>query len=145
MSLGIIAFALVGVLGLISPGLSSFRKAIGTSVGTQIAQQVMSDLRQSDFNTLTQSHPIRYFDEQGQENSTPNPTQNPSIFHVNTIVQNPVTLPSSTSSNLAQVTVEIIYNPSNKSLVRDSTGHVQESLNKGVRVYRYSGFIARTQ
>jgi uncharacterized protein (TIGR02598 family) len=87
LSIGIVAFAFVSVLGMIPTGLSTFRQAMDTSVGSQIAQRVINDALQTDFDVLvdedSSSVPqsadytfrapdkdggaFRYFDEEGTE------------------------------------------------------------------------------
>lgn len=77
LAIGIVAFAFVALMGLLPVGLTTFRRAIDTSVGSQIFQRVMTDAEQTDFDVLigqAQSTsdefytlPIRYFDEQGLE------------------------------------------------------------------------------
>jgi type II secretory pathway pseudopilin PulG len=52
LAVGVVAFAFVAILGLIPAGLTQFRQATDTSVGAQIAQRVIEDAEQSDFNTL---------------------------------------------------------------------------------------------
>ena len=79
--LGIASFALVVVFSLLPVGLNHFRKAMETSIGSQIAQRVISDAQQTDFDALitdfqgspitganaTGLKPFRFFDDQGTE------------------------------------------------------------------------------
>ncbi len=75
LALGVVAFALVALMGLLPVGLSNFRSAIDASVGAQIYQRVVTDMEQADFHRLVPSGgaggyfilPIRYFDDQGNE------------------------------------------------------------------------------
>jgi uncharacterized protein (TIGR02598 family) len=77
LALGIVSFALVGLVALLPMGLTSFRSAIDTSVATQIFQRVTVDAEQTDFDTLLEQAqqktaefyvlPTRYFDESGNE------------------------------------------------------------------------------
>jgi len=77
LAIGVVAFAFVALLGLLPAGMSQFRKAIDTTVATQIAQRIIDDCQQTDFDVLTQSSisqpnltPVqsyRYFDERGVE------------------------------------------------------------------------------
>ena len=77
LALGIVAFAFVALLGLLPAGLSTFRKAIDTTVSAQIVQKIVSDAEQTDFDTLfgqAESSDAnyyvlktRYFDDQGSE------------------------------------------------------------------------------
>ena len=79
MSLGIAVFAIVTVFSLLPMGLSNFRQAMNTSIGSQIAQRVLNDAQQSDFDALITDYqnntiagtnatglkPCRFFDDQG--------------------------------------------------------------------------------
>jgi uncharacterized protein (TIGR02598 family) len=80
LTIGIVAFAFVGLMGLLPVGLASFRTAIDASVGSQIFQRVVSDLEQMEFDSLLnlgksaqESNSdyfvldTRYFDDQGVE------------------------------------------------------------------------------
>jgi uncharacterized protein (TIGR02598 family) len=93
LAVGVIAFAFVAILGLLPAGLTQFRQAMDNSIASQIAQRVIMDAQQSDFDLVIDSahnsrgsvNPIRaksfaasdtakanplyirYFDEQGNE------------------------------------------------------------------------------
>ena len=81
LSLGIAVFAIVTVFSLLPMGLSNFRQAMNTSIGSQIAQRVLNDAQQSDFDALITDYqnntiagtnatglkPCRFFDDQGVE------------------------------------------------------------------------------
>lgn len=53
ISLGIIAFAFVGLMGLIPPGLSNLDLAIDATVESQILQHISGVARQSTFTALS--------------------------------------------------------------------------------------------
>jgi prepilin-type N-terminal cleavage/methylation domain-containing protein len=55
IAVGILAVALVALLGLMPGGMSNFRKAMDTSITAQIAQRVMNDLEQAEFNQVIDS------------------------------------------------------------------------------------------
>ena len=80
LAVGIVAFAFVGLMGLLPVGLAHFRTAIDASVGSQIFQRVVTDLEQMEFDTLLALGDTapeskgdffvlkpRYFDDQGAE------------------------------------------------------------------------------
>lgn len=91
LAIGIIAFAVVAILGLLAVGSDQFRIALDSTVCSQIAQRIFNDAEQSDFMTLIQDQaeqklgtPLkrdapappttytfynapRYFDEEGSE------------------------------------------------------------------------------
>lgn len=90
LSLGIISFAFLSIFMLIPTGLNTFREATDASIGSQIAQRVIGDAQQTDYDRLTdeanlpnypaeppagftfrapavQAPAFRYFDDQGME------------------------------------------------------------------------------
>ena len=83
LAVGVVAFAFVAILGLIPAGMTQFRQAIDTTVCAQIAQRVIGDAQQMDYDVLIDgggkaanftfrfpkkdASEFRYFDEQGNE------------------------------------------------------------------------------
>jgi len=122
LAIGIVAFGLVGILGLLPSGLATFRQAMDTSTSSHIVQQVVTDLQQGSFTNLSQQQSLRYFDEQGNALTAPvSADGRHAIYYVNTVAQTPSTLPGGTSPSLATITVEIVKNPSHQTLQRDPT------------------------
>lgn len=64
MSLGIFAFCMVALVGLLPVGLATSRKASNTTVENQIAQEILSKARQASFSALPVSA-LDYFDDFG--------------------------------------------------------------------------------
>jgi hypothetical protein len=52
LAVGVISFAFVAILGLLPAGLAQFRQAMDNSVGTQIAQRIILECQQTDFDVL---------------------------------------------------------------------------------------------
>ncbi|SDU03025.1 Verru_Chthon cassette protein B [Verrucomicrobium sp. GAS474] len=73
LALGVVSFALVGVLGMIPMGLTTLRDTINITVQTQIAQGLINDLVQSDYTALAAS--THYYDEQGTEVAASDPVR----------------------------------------------------------------------
>ena len=86
MAIGIVSFAFVGIFALLPAGLGVFRQAMDTSIGAQIAQRIVGEIEQTDFDSLVPPAsgsppsgttldssgnfyelPFRYFDDQGIE------------------------------------------------------------------------------
>jgi len=79
LAIGVVAFAFVALLGMLPFGLSNLRKAMDVSIAAQIEQRVVSDVQETDFDTLLASKvetspdgqfyllATRYFDDQGNE------------------------------------------------------------------------------
>ena len=66
LALGIVSFAFLSIMGLTFIGFSGFQKAIGTTMETQIAQRLATQLRQTDFSELMAGGAsTRHFDIEG--------------------------------------------------------------------------------
>lgn len=129
LALGIIAFAFVAVLGLIPVGLATARNAMETSVRSQILQRVVSDVKQTDFEEMTDGK--MSFDDQANPVSVGDTDK---IYDVR-VELSPVALPSApANANLQCVTITVANNPGNQS---DPFGG---ALPKKV----YSAFVARS-
>ena len=143
MAIGVVAMAFVPLLGLIPSGLHTFREAMDTAIGSQIAQKVITEALQTDFDTLVDNANLkrdksgdvtpvnftfrgpsigapafRYFDDQGNELAASDAAK--AVYHVLTRINPQVPLPSVGQNhdlrNLAQVTVQVVTNPANKPI-----------------------------
>ena len=65
VALGIIAFAFVSIFGLLPSGLTTFRRAMDISIGSQIIQRLINDAQQTDFENLKTLPTPQYFDGDG--------------------------------------------------------------------------------
>lgn len=61
LALGIVAFGLVGMVGLLPAGLQVFRKAMDLTLETQMVQHIVGDAGQMDFRDLPQLENREYF------------------------------------------------------------------------------------
>lgn len=111
LAIGVVAVAFVALFGLLPGGMGMFRQAMGITIGSQIAQRVLNDAQQTDFDTLVDhvsrtdvsangltfrgpargSSQFRYFDDEGNEIIPASPTAGPTakelrnvIYYVNT-------------------------------------------------------------
>lgn len=113
IAVGVAGFALITLLGLLPAGLSTFKKSMTTSVGTEIAQRVFNDAQIANFSDLTNTN--RFFDEQGTELTKSNAVN--CIYWVNLAIatnaggSNSTSFLGSTSTNLATITVIVAQNP----------------------------------
>ena len=144
LSIGIVAFAFVPLLGLIPSGLHSFRESMDTAIGSQIAQKVINEAIQTDFDTLVDNAHLkrdssgdvtpanftfrgpsigapayRFFDDQGNELAASDASK--AVYHVLTRINPQVPLPGAGPAvpdlrNLAQVTVQVVTNPANQPI-----------------------------
>lgn len=126
MAIGIIAFAFVALFALLPAGHTAYRRSIDIAVCSQIAQRVIGDAQEADFDTLIDTidaqgvmdppnftfrapsrfqHYLRYFDDQGRELLSPNnngilsAAQKPkAIYQVNTRVMPTFRLPENSDA-----------------------------------------------
>jgi uncharacterized protein (TIGR02598 family) len=188
LAVGVVAFAFVAVLGLLPAGMTQFRQAVDTSVCAQIAQRIIMDAQQADFDILTDkvstapngpptpnltfrapsagAGAFRYFDEQGNEVvfTTASPSiqelsQRNVIYHVNTRIGVTTDLPvegvvgGSNNPDLATVTVEVVFNPSNRPLAIEPGGAADVNrprrnlvlVTPGLNVKTYGAQVGRNQ
>ena len=68
IALGIIAFAFVPVIGLLPVGLDMSRQAMDATICAQIAQQLTSEVQQTDFTDIASLANVTpyWFDDQGK-------------------------------------------------------------------------------
>ncbi len=153
LALGIVAFSLVTLLGVMPMGLATFHKALETSGSWRIVQQVVTDVEQTDFSQLTTSSTgvtqlgLRYFDDQGNELSSA--TAPGAVYQVNVVVNTtPVLSGGSTSAapSLACLTIDIVTNPGRAALAYNSGSlTVVPDPAHGIYVSRYSAYVAKNQ
>jgi uncharacterized protein (TIGR02598 family) len=166
LAIGIVAFAFIGIFGLIPTGLNVFHQAVNASVGSQIAQKVINDIKQTDFTTLVSSggnqpfiytwpvsngspSPVRYFDEQGNELAGTH--TNSAIYQVRTRVTPATVMPytaagtqaAATDSNLATITVQIAAIPANLAIPVDSS--TQLWSDSRFRITTLSALVSKNQ
>ncbi len=132
IAVGILAVSLVALLGLLPGGMTNFRKAMDTSVTAQIAQRVLQDLQQAEFDevidlqnlpkdSLSYCPPhfsfrapkvsapaLRYFDEQGAEVIPKTATLTDAeklavVYHVNTRIIPRARIPTTVNESGGQV------------------------------------------
>ncbi len=83
LAIGIVAFAFVALLALLPTGLTSFRKAMNASIGSEVGQRVFNDLQQTNFDTLLSQTTPALAVSQGpqQPTSSPDTGQQGSLPH----------------------------------------------------------------
>ena len=143
LALGIMGFALVALLGLLPAGLSTFHSATVNSTGTQIAQRLLNEAQQTDFDQLVATVPmVRYFDDQGDELTAANKAQ--AIYNTNVVVAPSTTLPGGAANpNLATVFVQVADDPGSVPLTSDANKHWVASA--GMTISAYAANVARSK
>lgn len=111
IAMGVVGFAFISLVALLPVGLQTFRRAIDTSVRSQIVQHVFNDALQTDFTTLTGSNAVfsdYFFDDQGNQVSQ----LTGFIYQARIVISGTTSLPSSpVNTNLATVKIRIANNP----------------------------------
>lgn len=161
LAVGICAFAIVAIMGLLSQGIGGFRTVMDRTICAQIAQRVINDAQQADFKVLidgktgesadyTFRTPLRYFDEQGNEiipksgELTPE-QRRAAVYDVNVRIRPRAQMPRPKElkpPEVAQVTVEVAANPGLPAIPIDSTLNLFKPP-AGVRVITFSALVGR--
>lgn len=128
---GIAAFGLITLLGLLPSGMTTFRDAMNVTVSSQIAQRLIKEAVQTDYDTLVNvaggttpdpDTPVikarRYFNDEGVE--LPPEDVAKAVFHAHIRVMPGTDIPTVggtvNNNSLATVTVQVALNPSNRTL-----------------------------
>jgi len=160
LSLALLSFSFVSLLGLMSSGITQFHKALDSTVTAQIAQRVLNDARQADFAALTDEKNLgtkklppgfnfrapsvdapafRYFDEQGNEvqpaqGGEPTGSERLRVaYQVNVRVRPAAETPKASQNGalqLAQVTVQVAHLPGDSTLSIEEESGAQQNLFK---------------
>jgi uncharacterized protein (TIGR02598 family) len=137
LAIGVVSFAFVSILAMIPMGMTAFRQAVDTTVGSQIVHRLINEAQQTDYSTLVATPTTeRYFDDQGNEVQT----IADSIYTVDVTVTAPTTLPNTAtpdSTNLATVVVRFANNPGHRPTPFDGTNPLSYAT--------YTALIARNQ
>lgn len=163
IALGIVAFGIISVFGLLPAGLGIFRDSIETTVSSQILQQVITEVQETEFDQLikdkaenpisagaTGAKAFRYFDDQGKELTAPASA----VYQVNTRIQSATDSPANptfTNSHLATVTVQVAKNPGGQALAYETestlsnlwSGAYEGGAARVVRIFTASTMVSR--
>jgi uncharacterized protein (TIGR02598 family) len=166
MAVAIAAFAFVAMLGLLPYGLETMRNAIDTTVTAQIADRLIHDARQLDFDTLTKADQggnrtvfrlgeTRYFDDQGSE--VPRAERERAVYHAIVRVRPTTYMPSGgnrvggANDDLATITVQVAFNPNNMDLKFKSGASEDEpdaqliEPEPGLKIANFGFLVARNE
>lgn len=153
MAIGIVAFVFTSILGLVQTGVTTFRNAMDVSLSSQIAQRVINEAQQTDFDQLVAAPDEagfkqfqRYFDEQGNE--VEKGQNSPAIYHVNMRVRIATELPTTTDSpivntNLALVSVQVANNPDHLDILTNPSTRMWKD--KRLSIGTWSVNVSRNQ
>lgn len=169
LAIGVVAFAFVAIFSLLPVGMGVFREAMETSVGAQIAQRIVTDVQETDFDNLVKSSgtgdfyalPKRHFDDQGNEvilanpdNPTPADLANNNVIYTARVRgskpgQGFTSLPSTNKRffprGATYLTIQVAQNPGGKNLDIDANSLIDadKARKAFIRLQTYSVFVAR--
>ncbi len=145
LALGVMSFAMVGLVGLMPIGLGMFHDDLDRSVHTQVAQRLISETQQTDFNQLVATPQVlRYFDDQGNELAASLKAR--AIYQANVSVDvTATTLPGAPlpNANLATVYIQVATNPGNVSY-KAGAGN-RWATPQSVPMSNYTAYVARNK
>lgn len=161
---GIAAFGLITLIALIPSGMTTFRDAMNVTVSSQIAQRLIKEAVQTDYDTLVNVSngttppagvPVikdrRYFNDEGVELQPGEVAK--AVFHAHIRVMPGTGLPAVggtvDNNSLATVTVQVALNPSNRSLkvIGGSGNPLSGTLDPAERIpfVTYTSHIAKVK
>jgi uncharacterized protein (TIGR02598 family) len=158
LAAGIAAVGIIMLFGLLPSGLTMFRESMNVSISSQIAQRLIYEAVQTDYDVLVESAsggsgPVlkawRYFDDQGVEVET----AAAGIYHVLTRVLPSSQLPTGgagSNDSLATVTIQVVINPSNRTVPlrpAAATDPLARTVDpeSGMTFYTYNSHVARAR
>ena len=137
LAIGVIAIAIVPMFGLLPAGLNTFRKTMDNTVSAQIAQQVMGEMQQTDFNVLeNMSVDSRYFDRNGVEISDASHSQ--WVYRTIAVMKTPIDVGGTSSTSIGKVVIQVINDPAHKT--QGASALVDET--PGIAIGTYSSLVS---
>jgi uncharacterized protein (TIGR02598 family) len=109
VSLGVLSFTCVGMLGMTASCFDQFRRVIERSGVSTIAQNLINEVQQSDLAALKAADPgIRYYDEQTRELADPGKA----VYRARMAVTPSAGYPAGNPANpfLTRITVQVASN-----------------------------------
>lgn len=125
IALGIVAFALVPMIGLLPIGMNAYRDSIDRTMSSRIVQQIFGEFAVGASPSSTQ--PTRFFDFMGQETSSASAVE--TIYTVN-VVTSTSKLPGDqdTDRALCRVNVEVWHNPAHLAAENRAAGAGKQQI-----------------
>jgi len=118
IAMGIVAFAMVPILGLVPMGLTTFRNAISVTAEAQIVQGLSNEILLTDYELLTNkysSEQVSYYTDEGEHLLTKNDAG--ALYQAKVVLQD-VSAPADANvtpvaSKCAIIEISTIVNPAN--------------------------------
>lgn len=119
VAVGIVSFGIIAMVSMMPSGLSTFRNSMDRSISSQIAQRIVSEERQKNFDNITAGATYQYFTDEGDK-TTLGAANQIYVARVDIVKQVGVPGASIQNQNMAQVRVRIANRPRVTSALQDS-------------------------
>lgn len=118
IAMGIVAFAMVPILGLVPMGLSTFRNAISFTAEAQIVQGLSNEILLTDYDLVTSKYAstqTSYYSDEGEHLESAN---DPAALYMAKVALQEISAPADSSvtpvaSKCALIEISNIANPAN--------------------------------
>lgn len=108
LAVGIAAFAVLSMLGVMAVGMTTMKSAVNDTVHTQITREVVGDLRQANFTQLTNASTVSTWQWDFDNRGLPLDRNNQNKIYAATVAVNPAQLSGGAQNpNLLLVNVTI--------------------------------------
>jgi uncharacterized protein (TIGR02598 family) len=111
VAVGIVSFGIIAMVSMMPSGLSTFRNSMDRSISSQIAQRIVSEERQKNFDNIAAGTTYQYFTDEGDKTTLGAANQ---IYVARVDIVKQVSVPAATTfnnQNMAQVRVRIANRP----------------------------------
>jgi len=158
---GIASMGITTLFALLPMGLNIFRESMDVSISAQIGEGVIRESQQTDYNSLLAVSglppvpgstvpivkPVRFFDDQGIELTS----SAGAVYYAHMRIVPTTALPNSVapwaSNSLATVVVQVVVNPTNKTVSIMPNSHPtlggMVDPDSGLPIFTYTGHLAR--
>lgn len=128
LAIGVMAFGLVSILGLMPVGLTLFKDTMKQATVTKIVENIAVEARQTDFDDLKteQNANTRWFNAEGNRVTEDDESR---IFYVSTAVNEVSTIPGdnyNSTEHLYQLEIQVAYAPEHPGDPLSSGGTVDQ-------------------
>jgi uncharacterized protein (TIGR02598 family) len=135
MALGVMSFSMMGILGLLSVGLTHFQKSMDLTVRSQVTQELMFMLQRTPFKDLTSGSTIAYFyDSEGRLLSETKKSE--SVYTAQLAIKSAFDTATRVSPTLSYSVLP--------SQLKAVTITISKTSGPGVHPYEYTTYVSNT-
>ena len=112
LALGIVSVAFIPLMGLLPTGLSAMWGAMDETLASQIIQEIGNEIQQSDFDAVSSSASLRYYDDGMREL--------PAALKAESVYQSRVAVMVSTEAPyLKRLVIQVARNPGVSAVMKE--------------------------